>query len=77
MPCWEWFAARPEAEQAEVLGTAPRVAVEAGVAQGWHRWADEVVSIERFGASAPGGAVMEQLGITAAAVADAARAQLS
>ena len=38
-------------------------AVEAGIAQGWHRWVDDVVSIDRFGASAPGATVMRELGI--------------
>ena len=41
----------------------PSLAVEAGVAQGWHQWVDDVVSIDRFGASAPGGTVMRELGI--------------
>jgi len=51
----------------------PALSVEAGVAQGWSRYVDASVSIERFGASAPGGEVLAQLGITPAAVAEAAR----
>jgi transketolase len=47
------------------------VSVEAGVAQGWERWVDRCVSLERFGASAPGGEAMARLGITAEAVAEA------
>jgi len=43
----------------------PSVAVEAGVSQGWERWVDRTVSIDRFGASAPGAEVLEKLGITA------------
>jgi transketolase len=69
MPCWELFAAQPEAYRDEVLPPEvdARVAVEAGVSLGWERWVGErgaIVSIERFGASAPGAAVLEQLGIT-------------
>ena len=45
----------------------PRLAVEAGLPQGWHRYvgdSGEVIGIERFGASAPGNVVMEKLGFT-------------
>jgi transketolase len=42
----------------------PTLAVEAGVRVGWERYADDVVSIDRFGASAPGEVVMRELGIT-------------
>ena len=42
----------------------PTLAVEAGVRFGWERYADDVVSIDRFGASAPGDVVMRELGIT-------------
>ena len=41
---------------------------------GWSRWVDASVSIDRFGASAPGGEVLERLGITPQAVADRVRA---
>lgn len=59
--------------QDQVLGDKARVAIEAGVGDGWYRFADEVVSIERFGASAPGDLVMDKLGINAAAVVTAAK----
>ncbi len=73
LPCWEWFAERPAAEREAVLGEGlPRVGVEAQVSLGWHRWVDDVVSIDRFGASAPGDVVMRELGITPEAVADRA-----
>ena len=74
MPSIELFAAQDEAYRELVLpaGT-PSVSVEAGVAQGWAQWVDESVSIEWFGASAPGGVVLERLGITPEAVAGAAR----
>jgi transketolase len=73
LPCWEWFEQQPQADRDAVLGTAPRVAIEAGVSHGWHRWADEVVAIDRFGASAPGGTVLEEFGMTAGVLAQQAR----
>jgi transketolase len=73
MPSIELFAAQDEAYRRLVLppGT-PSVSVEAGVAQGWAQWVDESISIEWFGASAPGAVVLERLGITPEAVAGAA-----
>jgi transketolase len=73
MPSWELFAAQDEAYRDAVLPReVPKVSVEAGVSQGWERWVDRTVSIERFGASAPGAEVLERLGITPEAVAGAA-----
>ena len=73
MPSWELFAAQDEAYRDRVLPPGlPAVAVEAGIGQGWERWVDRVVSIERFGASAPGAEVLERLGITPQATAGAA-----
>ncbi|MEZ5239805.1 MAG: transketolase, partial [Microthrixaceae bacterium] len=74
MPSWELFEAAGEAYRQEVLPPGvPVVSVEAGVTTGWDRWADASVGIDRFGASAPGGVVMERLGVTSEAVADRAR----
>jgi transketolase len=65
MPSWELFEAQPDDERIDVLPPdAPTLAVEAGVRFGWERYADDVVSIDRFGASAPGEVVMRELGIT-------------
>jgi transketolase len=73
MPSWELFAAQDEAYRDGVLPPGvPSVAVEAGISQGWERWVDRTVSIERFGASAPGAEVLRRLGITPEAVAGAA-----
>jgi transketolase len=70
MPCMEIFRERSEAERAEVLPQGlPTVAVEAAAPLGWHEFADEVVGLTRFGASAPGPTVFKELGITAEAVA--------
>ena len=63
-PSWELFAdADADIQEAVIRPELPSLAVEAGVAQGWHQWVDDVVSIDRFGASAPGGTVMRELGI--------------
>jgi transketolase len=76
MPCWELFATQPVAYRDAVLGSAPRVAVEAAVSCGWERWLGDggaFVGMEGFGASAPGATLYEHFGITAANVASAAR----
>jgi transketolase len=74
MPCWELFAAQPEAYRRAVLGDAPRIGVEAAVSMGWERWlgADGgFVGMTGFGASAPHQALYRHFGITAEAVAEA------
>lgn len=69
MPCWELFAQQSLEYQAEVLGNGPRLAVEAASWLGWHRWADEVISLDSFGASGPGSELMALHGFNAEAVA--------
>jgi transketolase len=77
MPCLELFAAQGPDYRFEVLPPGiPAVSIEAGVAQGWHRWVDACVSVERFGASAPGPETMAKLGISPDAVVAAVRALL-
>lgn len=74
MPSWELFAEQDSGYQDAVLPPAiPTLAVEAGVSFGWDRWADDSVSIDRFGASAPGDVLFEKFGFTAEAVAERAR----
>ncbi len=76
LPCWELFAAQPGAYRDYVLGPPARVAVEAAVAQGWDRWLGPFgafVGMDGFGASAPDKALYAHFGITAEAVAEAAR----
>jgi len=78
LPCWELFAQRTEAERAAVLPPGvPVLAVEAGTSFGWDRYADDVVAIDRFGASAPGNVAMEQLGFTVDNVLARAQALVS
>jgi transketolase len=65
MPSWELFAAQDAEYRGSVLPPGvPAVSLEAGIAQGWSRWADASLSIDRFGASAPGGEVLARLGMT-------------
>jgi len=74
MPSWELFDAQDETYHSAVLpADVPAVSLEAGVAQGWSRFADFALSIDRFGASAPGTEVMRRLGFTPELVAAAAR----
>jgi transketolase len=71
MPSWELFEEQDQEYRDSVLTPGvPKVSVEAGTAMGWSRWVDASVSIERFGASAPGDEVMQRLGITADHVAE-------
>jgi transketolase len=80
MPCWELFDEQDSDYQASILGPGTvRVAVEAAVRLGWDRYLGEhgrFVGMSSFGASAPAKDLYEHFGITAAAVADAARAGL-
>jgi len=76
MPSMELFRAQDAAYRAKVLGDKPRVAVEAGIAQCWYEWlgADgRFVGLSDFGASAPANKLYPHFGLTADAVAEAAR----
>jgi transketolase len=79
-PCWELFDAQPADYQAQVIGeTDVRVAVEAGVRMGWEKFIGEAgafVGMTGFGASAPAEVLYKHFGITAEAVAAAAKAKL-
>jgi transketolase len=55
------------------LPLAKRLAVEAGVRQGWERYAGHFISLERFGASAPYRTIYEHLGLTVARIIETAR----
>ncbi|MBM1631809.1 transketolase [Sulfitobacter mediterraneus] len=86
MPCMELFAEQDEAYRKRILpGGAVRVGVEAGVRQGWDQWLlgergkfgkADFVGMDRFGASAPAEELFEKFGITAANVAEKAKALL-
>ncbi|MDE0701584.1 MAG: transketolase [Acidimicrobiaceae bacterium] len=75
MPSWELFEQMsPEYRASVISRDIPSLAVEAGSSMGWHRWVDDVVSVDRFGSSAPGDVVMFEYGINPANVAARARA---
>jgi len=68
-PSWELFLEQDSAYQDAILppDVTARVAVEAGVSQGWHRWVGargRVLGLDRYGASAPAATVFEKLGFT-------------
>jgi transketolase len=74
MPSWTLFELlEDDAQEAVLPSDVPTLAVEAGSSFGWDRWADDSVSIDRFGASAPGNIALEKFGYTAENVADRAR----
>ena len=77
-PSWELFEAQELAYRQSVLPDAvtARLAVEAGVRQGWERWVGDrggVISIDRFGVSAPAKIIFEHFGFTVENVVDRAR----
>jgi transketolase len=68
-PSWELFEAQPQAYRDSVLppDMRARLSIEAGVGQGWHRWvgdAGDIMSIEKFGASAPYKEIYKHYGLT-------------
>ena len=69
MPSWELFEMQPREYREAVLPSAigVRLSVEAGVSQGWHKYVGEfgdIISMERFGESAPASALMQKFGFT-------------
>lgn len=75
LPSWDLFEEQPESYRRSVLPEdVPTLSVEAGVTLGWARYADASIGIDTFGASAPGGEVLERMGFTADNVAARARA---
>jgi transketolase len=81
MPSWELFDAIPHAERDAVLppSVGARLAIEAGAAQGWHRYVGDegdVLSVETFGASAPGNEILENYGFTVDNICTRARKML-
>ncbi len=78
MPSWDLFDAQLQSYRDEVLppSASARLAVELGVAQGWHRYVGErgdVLSVERFGASAPADILLREYGFTISNVVSRAR----
>ena len=86
MPCMELFASQDETYRRRVLPAGPvRIGIEAAVRQGWDQWLlgergnakkADFVGMDDFGASAPANVLFEKYGITAANVAEKAKALL-
>jgi transketolase len=81
MPSWELFERASKNYRDKVLppNVTARVAVEAGISMGWERYVGSqgaVIGIDRFGASAPGGTIMQKYGMKASAVVAKAMALL-
>jgi transketolase len=81
MPCWELFAAQPQSYRDQVLPpeVTARLAVEAGSTGLWWQWVGHlggVVGIDRYGASAPGGQLLQRFGFTPDNVVEQALAVL-
>jgi len=69
MPSWDIFGAQSKDYQASIFPKdVPVLSVEAGTTCGWERFADASLGIDHFGASAPGGVLMEKFGFTVANV---------
>jgi transketolase len=78
MPSWDLFAAQPQSYRDEVLPPTvrARLSVESASSFGWERWIGDEgasVSLDHFGASAPGARVMAELGFTVDNVVEHAR----
>ncbi|MEO8747518.1 MAG: transketolase, partial [Rhodanobacter sp.] len=80
-PSWELFDAQPQSYRDSVLPPAvgARLAVEAGVSQGWERYIGphgDMISIEHFGASAPAEVLLREFGFTVENVVQRAKTLL-
>jgi transketolase len=68
-PSWELFREQENTYQEQVLPPEIklRLAVEAGVSQGWHEWVGDqgvILAVDRYGASAPAGRIFEEYGLS-------------
>jgi transketolase len=78
LPSWDRFEEQDAAFKATVFPSdVPVLSVEAGVTFGWAVYADDSIGIDRFGASAPGGLVLDKLGITVDHVVERATALIN
>ena len=80
MPCCELFDAQPIDYQEKVLGTAPRIAVEAASKFGWEKYVGldgDIIGMDGFGASGPAGELFKYFGITVEEVVDSVKDLIS
>ncbi|HHL43698.1 MAG TPA: transketolase, partial [Hellea balneolensis] len=71
MPCWELFEQQQSDYRDQVLGTAPRLAIEAAVGFGWEKYTrgpNRFIGMHGFGASAPAPELFKHFGITTDAI---------
>lgn len=76
MPCTELFDAQDISYQEEVLGQAPRIAIEAGSKFGWERYVGlkgDIIGMDGFGASGPAGELYNYFGITKEEIVDSVK----
>lgn len=78
MPCLEWFNDQDQAYRDSVLDPTikARISIEAGSTIGWHRYVGDggrTIGLDRFGASADGGRLFEEFGLTPDSIAAAVR----
>lgn len=76
MPCTELFDAQPADYQEEVLGAAPRIAVEAASKYGWEKYvglSGDIIGMDGFGASGPADQLYDYFGITVDEVVEAVK----
>ncbi len=79
IPCWELFDRQPAAYRDLVLGTAPRVAIEAASRFGWTRYIDnerDMLGIDEFGVSATGADAYRHFGLTVENLVSLCKAKL-
>mgnify|MGYP000834350916 CR=1 FL=1 len=76
MPCTELFDAQDISYQEQILGTKPRIAVEAASKFGWEKYVGlngDIIGMDGFGASAPAAELYKYFGITVDEVVDAVK----
>ena len=80
MPSWDRFESTRRVDRARADAilppSMPTVSIEAGATMGWHKYADECIGIDRFGASAPGATALVNLGMDPANVVRVAESLL-
>ena len=76
MPCTELFDAQDISYQEDILGQAPRIAIEAGSKFGWERYVGlkgDIIGMDGFGASAPASELYNYFGITKEEIIDSVK----
>ncbi len=79
MPCTELFDAQDISYQEDILGQAPRIAIEAGSKFGWERYVGlkgDIIGMDGFGASGPAGELYNYFGITKEEIVDSVKSYL-